>query len=155
MYCSSCGAAVANGLSYCNHCGAKLNEKADSLIKTTELRAESFMISAMICLFVFGLVAITLLIGVMKTVLGFNVGQILAFALLSFLLMLVLEGVLIWRLPRRKREIKEKGDTALAKGHATKELDAAKAGLLPQAMPSVTEETTRAFEPIHIDRTPK
>ena len=88
MYCSSCGAAVANGLSYCNHCGAKLNDKnADSLIKTTELRAESFIISVMVCLFVFGLVAITLLIGVMKTVLGFGVGQILGFALLSFLIM--------------------------------------------------------------------
>jgi TRAP-type C4-dicarboxylate transport system permease small subunit len=132
-----------------------LNEKADGLVKTTELRAESFMISAMVCLFVFGLVAITLLIGVMKTVLGFNVGQIFVFALLSFLLMLVLEGVLIWRLPRRKRNVEEKGDAALTKGHATKELDAAHAGLLPHAVPSVTEETTRAFEPVYIDRTPK
>ncbi len=25
MYCSSCGVAVAQGLSYCNFCGAKLN----------------------------------------------------------------------------------------------------------------------------------
>jgi len=156
MYCSSCGAAVANGLSYCNHCGAKLNDKnADSLIKTTELRAESFIISVMVCLFVFGLVAITLLIGVMKTVLGFGVGQILGFALLSFLIMLGLEGVLLWRLSRRNWGLEERGDSELKKGHETKELDAANVRVLPEGVPSVTEEATRTFERVYSEKTPR
>ena len=25
MYCQTCGGRIAQGLSYCNHCGAKLN----------------------------------------------------------------------------------------------------------------------------------
>src|SRR5947209_11954200 len=99
MYCPSCGVAVAQGLSYCNYCGAKLNgAKADSIIKTTELRAESLIISSMVGLFVLGLLAITVLMGVMKVVLDLNVGQILALTLLSFLIMLLIEVVLIWGL---------------------------------------------------------
>ena len=156
MYCSSCGVAVAQGLSYCNYCGAKLNgEKGDSLIKTTELRAESLIISAMVGLFVLGLLAITVLMGVMKAVLNLNVGQIFAFTLLSFLIMLLIEGVLIWRLSSHRRGAKEAGESALSKGQATKELDAAQARALPEPVPSVTEHTTRAFEPVSNERTSK
>ena len=90
MYCSSCGISITHGLSYCNHCGAKLNaEKGDSLINTTELRAESLIISAMVGLFVLGLLAISVLMGVMKSVLDLNTGQILGFATLSFIIMMV------------------------------------------------------------------
>src|SRR5215208_1223336 len=115
MYCSSCGLSITQGLSYCNHCGAKLNgEKGDSLIKSTELRAESLIISAMVGLFVLGLLAITVLMGVMKAVLNLDIGQIIAFTLLSFLVMIFIEGVLIWRLLRRKRGAEEIGDTVLS-----------------------------------------
>jgi hypothetical protein len=156
MYCSSCGVSVAQGLSYCNYCGAKLNaEKGDSVVKSSELRAESLIISAMVGLFILGLLAIAVLMGVMKAVLNLNVGQIFAFTLLSFLLMLLLEGVLIWRLLHRKRGPAGAGDTVLSKEHATKELDAAQARVLPEPAPSVTEHTTRAFEPIYNERTSK
>ncbi|HJR07852.1 MAG TPA: hypothetical protein VJ842_11365 [Pyrinomonadaceae bacterium] len=156
MYCSSCGVSVAQGLSYCNQCGAKLNgEKGDSLIKSSELRAESLIILLMVGLFVFGLLAISVLMGVMKAVLDLNAGQILGFATLSFLIMLLIEGVLIWRLSRRKRGVEAAGDAALSKEQITKELDAAQARLLPEAMPSVTEHTTRAFNPIYSERKSK
>jgi hypothetical protein len=156
MYCSSCGVSVAQGLSYCNYCGAKLNgEKADSLIKSSELRAESLIISAMVGLFVLGLLAIIVLMGVMKAVLNLNVGLIIAFTLLSFLIMLVIEGVLIGRLFHRNRGAEERGDTALSKEQATKELDEAQARVLPEGMASVTEHTTRAFEPMYRERTSK
>ena len=153
MYCSSCGASVAQGLSFCKHCGAKLSgETGDSLIKTTELRAESLIISAMVGLFVLGLLAIAVLIGVMKAVLDLNAGQILGFATLSFLIMLLIEGVLIWRLSRLKRGVEETGVAALPKKQTTKELDEARARVLPEAMPSVTEHTTRTLDPIYSER---
>ncbi|HEY0322483.1 MAG TPA: hypothetical protein VGC66_16125 [Pyrinomonadaceae bacterium] len=131
------------------------SEKGDSLIKSSELRAESLIISAMVGLFILGLPAITVLMGVMKAVLNLNVGQIFAFTLLSFLIMLVIEGVLIWRLLHRKRGTEEAGETVLSKGQATKELDAAQARVLPEPVPSVTEHTTRAFEPVYNERTTK
>jgi hypothetical protein len=96
--------------------------------------------------------AITVLLGVMKAVLHLDDGQILAFALLSFLIMLSLEGVFTGLLLRRKRGTEQSGRTALLKRQATTELDAANARLLPERMASVTEHTTRAFDPIYRER---
>jgi hypothetical protein len=147
MYCSSCGVAVAQGLSYCNYCGAKLSgANDDNVSKSSEVRPE-FLIAAMVGLFIFGLFAITALMGVMKVILDFNVGQILAFTLLSFLIMLSIEGIIIRLLLRRTRSTKAASDTA-----PSKELDAAQARALPEPVPSVTEHTTRAFEPIYNER---
>jgi len=155
MYCSSCGVAVAQGLSYCNYCGEKLGgAKGEARIKSSEVKPET-LVAAMVFVFVLGLGAITVLMGVMKAVLHFEVGQILAFTLLSFLIMLSLEGVFIRLLLRRKRGAEEAGDTVLLKGQATRELDAAQARVLPEPMPSVTEHTTRAFDPIYPERTSK
>jgi uncharacterized membrane protein len=153
MYCSSCGVAVVQGLSYCNYCGAKLNgEKGDKAIRSSEMRPES-LVWAMVAVLVFGFVGIVFLLMAMKMV-GLDVGQILVFTFLSFLIMLLVEGVFIWQLSRRKRGAEETGDTALSKQQATKELDAANARALSEP-PSVTEHTTRAFEPIYSERKSK
>ena len=155
MYCSSCGVAVAQGLSYCNYCGAKLNGvKGESVNKSSEVKPE-LLVSAMAGVFILGLVAITMLIGMMKVVLGLNVGQVLAFALLSFLIMLSLEGVFVSLLLRRKRGTEEAGDTMRLKVQATRELDAAQARALPEPLPSVTEHTTRTFDPVYNERKSK
>ncbi len=106
----------------------------------------------MVVVFVFGLVAITRLLGVMRAELNFNVEQILAFSLLNFLILLSIEGVFVRLLLRRKRGHEETGDTVLFKGHATKELDAVHQRGLPEPVPSVTEHPTRAFAPIHDER---
>jgi len=113
------------------------------------------LVSAMVAVFVLGLGAISVLMGVMKAVLNLNLGLITAFILLSFLIMLSIEGVFIRLLLRRKRGLEEAGDTALLKGQATRELDAAQARALSEPMPSVTEHTTRAFEPVYNERTSK
>lgn len=155
MYCSACGVAVAQGLSYCNYCGARSSEaKGDNVIKSSEVKPE-YLVSAIVVVFCFGLLAIKGLMAVMKTVLDLNVGQILAFTLLSFLIMLLIEGVFIWLLLRRHRGAEETGDTALSKGHVTKELNAAQARALPEPVPSVTEHTTRTLESIYSERKSK
>src|SRR6266566_4103984 len=155
MYCSTCGVAVAEGLSYCNYCGAKLSgAKGDNPIEPAAVKPET-LVAAMVFVFVLGLGAITVLMGVMKAVLHLELGQILAFTLLSFLIMLSLEGVFIRLLLRRKRGAEEAGDTVLSKGQATRELDVAQSRGLPQPTPSVTEHTTRAFDPIYTERTSK
>jgi hypothetical protein len=155
MYCSSCGVAVAQGLSYCNHCGAKLNEgKAGSVVKSSEIKPEA-LVQGIMAVFICGLGAITILIGVMKAVLNLNEPLIIAFALLSFLIMLLIEGVFIRLLLRRTRGTGEAGDAVGLKGQTTKGLDAAQARVLPEAVASVTEGDTRAFEPVYNQRTSK
>jgi predicted amidophosphoribosyltransferase len=155
MYCPSCGVNVTPGSSYCNYCGEKLSgAKSDRIIKSPEVRPET-LVGAMVFAFVFGLGAITLLMGMMKAVLRLEVGVVLAFTLLSFLIMLSLEGVFIRLLLRRKRGAEEAGDTVQLKGQATRELDAAQARVLPEPLPSVTEHTTRAFDPIYPEQNRK
>jgi hypothetical protein len=156
MYCSSCGVAVAQGLSYCNYCGAKLSgAKGETVAKSPEIKPES-LIQGMAAVFVCGLGAIAVLIGVMKAVLNLNAGLIVGFALLSFLIMFLIEGVFMRLLLHSQRGGEERGGAAaLLKGQATRELDAAQARVLPEPAPSVTEHTTRAFEPTYSDRASK
>jgi hypothetical protein len=154
MYCSSCGVVVAQGLSYCNRCGAKLNDvKGDSIDKSPEVRPES-LIWGMVAVLVFGFAALVFLMMAMKMV-GLDVGQILAFTILSFLIILMVEGVFIWKFLRSKRGPEETSDTALSKEQAPKEFDSAQSRVLPEPLPSVTEHTTRAFEPIYSERKSK
>lgn len=146
MYCLSCGTAVTPGLSYCNHCGARLRgAQGDSVTKSSELKPETlvFFIAAV---FVFGLVAIIGLMAVMKYV--FDQPLIILFTLLSFLIMLVVEGVFIWMLLGRKRIAREVGDTKPFEEQAGKEPGDAKVRMLPGPALSVTEHTTRTLEPV-------
>jgi hypothetical protein len=155
MYCSSCGVAVAPGLTYCNYCGEKLGgAKRDNAIKSPEVRPET-LIAAMVFTFVLGLGAITILLGVLKAVLRLQDGPILGFALVCFLIMLLLEGVIIRLLFRRRRDAEESGDTGRLTGQPTRELDATQMRGLPEHLPSVTEHTTRAFDPIYSERDSK
>jgi hypothetical protein len=122
--------------------------KDDDGGRLSEVKPE-LLVSAMAGVFILGLVAITMLTGVMKVILNLNVGQILAFMLLSFLIMLMIEGVCLRLLFRRRRGLEKAVDTVVLKGHATRELDASQARALPEPVPSVTEHTTRAFERVY------
>lgn len=152
MYCSSCGVAVAKGLSYCNFCGTKLNAvKDDSVTKSSEVRPE-LLVSAMAGVFILGLAVITALMGVMKVILGLPVDQVLGFTVLPFLLMLLLEGVFLRLLLRRKRGTDDTTDPVQLKGQATKQLGV---GQAREPVSSVTEHTTRALDPVRDERTSK
>ena len=149
MYCSSCGVAVTPNLTYCNHCGAKLSGDTAST-KTTELRAEWAMMSSMAALFVCGLVAISILLGVMKAVLKFQDGPIMAFGFLSFLILIGLEAVYVTRLFRVRHDVQKTADTPSLDRHTTKELEAR--SRLSEPMGSVTDHTTRTLDPIYDER---
>jgi hypothetical protein len=155
MYCSTCGGAVAHSLSYCNHCGAKLGgDKDKGVAQPAELFPDS-LIWAIVSVFVVGLGATIGLMAVMKEVAHFNPGLIIAFTLLSFLLTIAVEGVLIWLLLSRRGKAQKVDDKAGLKEQTTKELGAAQARALAEPLPSVTENTTRAFEPIYSERESK
>jgi len=155
MYCASCGSAVAQNLSYCNRCGAKVSgAKGEAVIKSSEVRPES-LVASMVALFIFGLGAIAVLIGVMKAVAGFDLPLLLAAAVLSFVLLFVVEGVLIGLLLKGRRGATEAGYTEPLKEQATRELGEAQARVLAEPVPSVTEHTTRSFEPVYSERQPK
>lgn len=150
MYCSSCGSAVPRNLSYCNHCGAKVSgAEIDGKAKPAESVSES-LVNAMAAVFVAGLGAIIGLLAVMKKVVGFDLEVILAITVFCFALMLLIEGVLIRLLLSGRKGVKGSGDRVRLKEQVTQELGQAQARVLPVS--SVTEHTTRAFEPIYSER---
>jgi hypothetical protein len=108
----------------------------------------------MAALFVLGTVAIMMLMGILKEVLDLPAERVLAITLVPFLLMLFIEGVFLRLLFRRKHSAKQPRDTDYLRANTTKELDAAHARMLPN-VPSVTEHTTRTFDPIPSERNPK
>ena len=155
MYCSTCGSAVAHGLSYCKHCGEKLGgAKGDALDKASEVKPE-MLVRAMVMVFIFGLGAITVLMSVMRRLPDFDFGRIMAVTLLSFLIMIGLEAVFVWLLLRRRGGVKAADNSTLSKEPTTKELDAAQARALPEPLPSVTEHTTRTLDPVYSERKSK
>jgi hypothetical protein len=109
------------------------------------------LVGAIVTVFIFGLGAIIALLAVMRKVFDFNPGLIIAFTLLSFALMIAVEGVFVWMLLRRTGVSKKAGDAGPSKQQTTSELDAARARALPEPVPSVTEHTTRNFDPIYRD----
>ena len=149
MYCSTCGRAVTPGLSYCNHCGARLNQ-GERLGKSAELRPES-LVATISAVFILGLTIITILMGVMKVVLGLPVDQVLGFSVLPFILMLVLEGLFI-KLLMQRTKVKGTHGRELSKQQVTNQLEQAQPRELPENMPSVTEHTTRVLEPMSNER---
>src|SRR5437016_13015187 len=152
MYCPSCAVAVAEGLSYCNFCGAKLTLSVGGA-ESSEVKPGT-LIAAMAFVFIFGLAAIGFLVVILKAVFELNVGPILAFTSLSFLILLVLEGIFIRLLFQRSRT-KQAPDTGQFKGPASKELHAAPARESAEPLPSVTEHTTRPFDPVYRERASK
>ena len=153
MFCSTCGVAVADSLSYCNHCGARIIRSSSDLIASSREEVKpGLLVSAMAGTFILGLIAITALLSVLKSVLGLESGQILFFAALSFLMLISLEGVYLLLLFRRHRGTEARTPAELPVGHTTKELGAPQVQALREPPASVTDQTTRTFEPIYTNR---
>lgn len=150
MYCPNCAKEIASGLSFCNHCGFRLKGTTDSDdVKSSEVKP-GLLVSAMVGLFILGLVAIAILIGVMKVIAGFDVPIVYAFTIFSFVLLLMIEGLLTWMLLKGRKVEKAVGNTNQLDEQGAKEMYAAPTRELSeptfQPVSSVTEHTTRTLE---------
>ena len=149
MYCSSCGVAVAKGLSFCNYCGAKL-ASSDTGVESRELRP-GLLVSAMAGIFVLGLPGIVFLIFMLNAV-RFDPPQIMAFAWAAFFLLIALEVVFLTLLIIGKLRKNDSRQERELPGSQTKELEEKYAGALAEPVSSVTEHTTRAFDSVPRER---
>ena len=142
MFCPACGVAVVSGLRFCNHCGARLGS-SDPEAKPKQV-SPAILIAAMAFVFVFGLVAISLLTVILTDGVHLAPGQIMGFIGLGFLIIAALEAVFITLLFRgtgRKKDAKQTNQLPPPR------LDEFRA--LPDKgapLTSVTDHTTRAFD---------
>ena len=154
MYCPTCGAQLAQALTYCNRCGANLNPVKDQGKTKAPSRTIDNVVGAMVAttIFVLGMILGALVL-MKKGDIPEGLGTV--FVLLSAFALLVLEGLFVWQLMRLNKGAKEAGGTAQPMNFKTEEPGAGSVRALPapvEPMPSVTEQTTRTLEPIYSER---
>ena len=142
--------ATAPGLNYCNRCGTDLSVIKGGAIKPPESPVNSLMDSTF-WVTVFGLAVIVGGVVAMKA-LELREVFIVAYMILSTAAFLGIYGMHVWQFIRLTVGAKKSGVTAGVKETDTKELGPAQARMLSEPMPSVTEHTTRAFEPNYVER---
>lgn len=102
MYCPTCGARLAQTLSYCNHCGANLSAlKVDGNAGKTETTTDTLgwvIVGTTITLLGMALGALVLMNnGAIHQGLG------IAFVILSFVTLVLVEGILLWASAAREQ----------------------------------------------------
>jgi hypothetical protein len=153
MYCSSCGKTVAAGLSFCNHCGYKLNGKGDEHGERGVMPESSynFLIAALLGLPIAGIGLIIGVMSVMKKELGIANDAIAVVVMFCFFLLLTAEiGFMRLLLSRTaKPKAKKVSKDERRSEAATRALNEAQPFDQVNPVGSVTENTTRNFEPAY------
>ena len=149
MYCHTCGARLPQALSYCNHCGTNLGTLKDQSQAGTAGTAIDTLL--------------WVIVGTTITLLGMALGALVlmgngvinerlgtAFVIVTFVTLLVSEGVLVWRLLHLNRGAKEIQAVPKVADLSADEPTPVTARALHESLEpvsSVTEETTRTLEP--------
>jgi hypothetical protein len=145
MYCHVCGIALTQQTKYCNRCGAQLiAQDQTGEVKPSEKRLDEYL-DGLFWITVFGVGLIFGGLVVMKKV-GLHDLFILAYLLVSSTAFLINFGINFreyLRLTRISREPKAIGE------RDTAQLEASPRPAL-EPVPSVTEHTTRSFEPLPV-----
>ena len=146
MYCQNCGSGLNPQTKYCNRCGTSLVPAGEVRMEKTaaEKRLDEYL-DGLFWISVFGLAFILGGAILLKKV-NFHDGIILAYIVLSSTVFLINFGFSLWGAVSMMRS--SKGKLTMQPGHDTRELTPK---MEPVMMPagSVTENTTRSFEPVY------
>jgi uncharacterized paraquat-inducible protein A len=158
MYCSSCGKSVIPGLSYCNHCGYKLTAGKKAEYGTISEGSFNFLIAALLGLPIAGIGVLIGLLTVMKRELGMSDNVVATIAFFAFFLLTISElGLLKLLLSATKTKARKAAKENFVEEPAARTLNEAQPFDTVQPAPgmasgmgsSVTENTTRNFEPVY------
>ncbi len=150
MYCHACGSALTQPTTkYCNRCGANLValQPVNKEKTATEKRVDDYL-EGLFWVTVFGL-GITVGGAIALKALEFSSLVILVYASISSTLFLINFGLNMWRALSLMRSAKEERKITAPPGPETAELNPGRPEIfLTPAPPSITENTTRSFEPL-------
>jgi hypothetical protein len=149
MYCQKCGAQLAEALSYCNHCGANLGKlKVQGQAATAGTAIDTLLWVIVGTTITFLGMALGALVLIKDGAINERLGM--AFVILTFVSLVVTEGVLVWRLLHLNRGAEEKRAVSELDDLSTNEPNRVTARALQEPLEpvsSITEETTRTLEP--------
>lgn len=147
MYCHACGIALIQPTKYCNRCGAELITSGAALKHQAALekRLDSYL-DGVFWVSVFGLAFIVGGAILLKKV-GFSDLVILTYAVLSSIIFLINLGLNLWSSVSLLRRAKER-NASIQAAPETAELNPARPEIFLTPANSVTENTTRSFEPL-------
>jgi len=145
MYCQSCGVQLTQQMKFCNRCGVlliKSDEKVE--IKRTEKRLDNYL-ESLFWVTVFGLAVVFGGLIILKQF-DFREWVLITFVSISSTAFLINFGINLWAALRMMRGAKE---ISPSREPETKELSPLDQNAqLGPAPASVTENTTRSFEPV-------
>lgn len=150
MYCQTCGSALTQPTKYCNRCGTQLVSTSEQILDkvAAEKRLDEYL-DGLFWISVFGLAFILGGMALLRKV-NFSDLIVIGYVILSTTVFLINFGFSIWGALRIMRSSKE-GKVLMQPAADTRELPPAKGE--PVMVPaSVTENTTRSFEPIYKQR---
>ena len=151
MYCQTCGSALVQKTNYCNRCGTQLVKPGEvSLEKTAAEKRLDEYLDGLFWISVFGL---GFIIGgtVLLTKTGVRDLIVFGYAILSTIVFLINFGFSLWGTLSIMRSSKD-GKLTMQPGRETAELGPSRIEPIPIPM-SVTENTTRSFEPVEQKQT--
>lgn len=144
MFCSSCGVALPQKMKYCNRCGAQLiSTKKGALIES-----EKRLYDESVDLFWVTVIGLGLILGGMVAMKALQLSNalIVAYMILGSTAFTINIALSLWQIRRQARISEQARTDQLSQGsNAPKELESRP---LPEALPSVTEHTTRTLEPV-------
>ena len=141
MYCSKCGTAITPGLTFCNRCGARLEEKSEP-IKTVPITA---FLTAITLIGVCGLAIMFAGALVLRNGAGLPFDLVALFMLFTFLTVALTEFMLVRNLSKLTGSSETKRQFTPAQ-QPPLELRPPSAQSFGEPVASVTENTTRTLE---------
>lgn len=152
MYCPSCGTEVTLGLNYCNRCGANLSQSTnlpEQPVRLVNLTGPTIAIALMV------IVGLGIVFASMSDLArnGFHPVALTWMVIAALGMIMGVAALVIRQWSNLAGVVKPKEQSLPRKKSADKEFAPAQLPpLRSEPVPSVTEHTTRTFEPSYIDR---
>jgi predicted nucleic acid-binding Zn ribbon protein len=148
MFCQVCGTPRAQGLSYCNRCGADLRERKETS-HTTPITAMLISITLV------ALIGLGIMLGgavTLRKEAGLSQELIGVFMLFAFMVISMTEFMLVRNLSKLISSATENKSYVLPAAPMQQELRLPPAGSLGEPVPSVVESTTRTLDYVRRER---
>ncbi|HXG92267.1 MAG TPA: hypothetical protein VNN73_07850 [Blastocatellia bacterium] len=150
MYCPDCGTECAEGLRFCTRCGVSLTKE----LKSEQPKISFGKLAAMFwAIAIFGLVSISALAGIMIPLTIFHAGKEVIVPVMIFGsgAIITIAALLIRQLARLISIVKGEDEASQRPRPVASRRTDPQLAAPPRAFGSVTENTTRTFDPVYRD----